>query len=277
MRTANTNSLLSKIAITVTLSLGLGNFSTAFAQLIPEAIPVTPGEAAAPVLPTQPGVERPKKHPTYKELMAPENKKAIAWDKIKLTDSKGKEFTAEKFRGKILLVNFFFSHCPDVCPPQTAGLLKVLKGLDKEVEDSVMFLSITIDPDNDTTKALEAYKKQFSIKSDAWTFARTSKDKLAKIGEHFGSLNGDPKKPLDHKARLYLVNNNGSYLLSYDSAVIDVPRLTKDLTDAAHTFVKKPWKNKEVKVEAPAATTPAEVAPVAPAPANASPAPEAKK
>ena len=274
MRTANTNTLLSKIATTVILSLGLGNFSTAFAQLIPE---VTPGEAAAPVLSTKPGIERPQKHPTYKELMAPKNKKAVDWDKIKLTDSKGKEFTAEKFRGKILLVNFFFSHCPDVCPPQTAGLLKVLNSLDKEVEDSVMFVSITIDPDNDTTKALEAYKKQFSIKSDAWTFARTSKDKLAKVGEYFGSLNGDPKKPLDHKARLYLVNTDGSYLLSYDSTVIDVPRLTKDLTDAAHTFVKKPWKNKQTKVDAPAATTLAEAAPIAPAPANASPTPEAKK
>lgn len=256
MRTANRTSFLSKIAII--MSLGLELATPVFAQSpMPDGIPVNSSKTGAPDISTKPGTERPKKHPTYKELMAPENTKVSAWDKIKLSDSKGKQFSADKFKGKIVLVNFFFSHCPDVCPPQTAGLHKVLSGLDKEVEESIMFLSITIDPDNDTTKVLDAYKKQFNIKSDSWTFARTGKDQLAAIGEHFGSLSGDPKKPLDHKARLYLVNADGSYLLSYDSAVIDVPRLTKDLTDAAHTFVKKPWKNKGANMTLAAPAVPA--------------------
>jgi cytochrome oxidase Cu insertion factor (SCO1/SenC/PrrC family) len=237
------------------------------APAAPSAAPIS-GEATAPVLrePGAAGTLKPSKHLSYKELMEPQDPKAIAWDKLKLTDSKGKNFTFENFRGKLVLINFFFAHCPDVCPPQTAGLHRVIQGLGKHEEESIRFVSITIDPDNDSAAKLEEYKKQFSIKSPSWIFARTSKDNLQKLGVQFGSISGDPKKPLDHKARFYLINTDGSFLLSYDSSVVDVPRMTKDMTDAVRTFVKKPG-----EVAAPKPVAPVIIpAPAVPAPVEAS-------
>lgn len=252
------------------LSFGLNTLALAQTPAVaptPSPTQETPplsGEASAPVLrePGDAGTLKPSRHLTYKELMAPQDPKASPWDKLKLTDSKGKAFTFDKFRGKLVLINFFFAHCPDVCPPQTAGLHRVIQGLGKHEEDSIRFVSITIDPDNDTAAKLEEYKKQFSIKSPSWIFATTSKENLKKLGVQFGSISGDPKKPLDHKARFYLINTDGSYLLSYDSAVVDVPRITKDLTDAVRTFVKKPGEVAAPKPKAPV---------IVPAPAVAAP------
>ncbi len=184
------------------------------------------------------GVVRKLKHPSYQEMMKEKDPKEVKWDELSLTDTEGKTFKMKDYRGKLLLVNFFFTHCPDVCPPQTAALNTVMNKLGKSEQDSVQFVSITIDPDNDNQEALSKYKKQFAIKGQ-WTFARTDKDTLAKLGKQFGALNGDPKKPLDHRARLYLIKDDGTYLLSYEAAPVDIERMTRDLTDAVRTFIKK--------------------------------------
>lgn len=187
--------------------------------------------------PSGAGVVRKLKHPTYKELMQEKDPKAVKWDELKLTGSDGKTFTMKDFRGKLLLVNFFFTHCPDVCPPQTAALNTVLNKLGQFERDSVQFVSITIDPDNDTEAELEKYKKPFAIKGN-WIFARSDKETLAKLGAQFGALSGDPNKSLDHRARLYLIKDDGTYLLSYEAAPVDIERMTRDLTDAVRTFIK---------------------------------------
>jgi cytochrome oxidase Cu insertion factor (SCO1/SenC/PrrC family) len=183
------------------------------------------------------GVVRPVKHPTYYEMMAPKDPKEVPWDKLKLTDSEGKTFSLDKFRGKMLLVNFFFAHCRDVCPPQTAALNTVYKKLGKFEQDSIQFVSVTIDPENDSQEELASYKKQYTTAKN-WAFVRTDASTLEKLGKRFGALSGDPKKPLDHKARLFLMKDNGAFLLSYEAAPVDVERMTRDLTDATHTFIK---------------------------------------
>lgn len=201
-----------------------------------QGAPVPEAEAKNP---NGPGVVRKQKHPSYEELMKPKDPKEKDWDKLKLTDSDGKTLSLDKFRGKLLLVNFFFTHCPDVCPPQTAALNTVMNKLGKHEQESVHFVSITIDPDNDTQAELTKYKKQFGIKNPkSWTFARSDKETLQKLGKQFGALSGDPKKPLDHRARLYLIKDDGTYLLSYEAAPVDIERMTRDLTDAVRNFIK---------------------------------------
>lgn len=184
------------------------------------------------------GVVRKMKHPTYEEVMKKKEPASFDWAKLKLKDENGKTFSMDKFRGKLLLVNFFFTHCPDVCPPQTAALNAVMTKLGKFEQDSIHFVSITIDPDNDTQAELQKYKKQFAIKGNNWSFARTDKDTLSKLGTHFGALSGDPKKPLDHRARLFLIKDDGTYLLSYEAAPVDIERMNRDLTGAVRNFIK---------------------------------------
>ncbi len=178
-----------------------------------------------------------RKHPTYQDLTKPEE--GTPWDQIKLKDSKNAAVTLADYRGKLLLVNFFFASCPSVCPPQTQGLVNTIKGLDAETRKNVEFVSITIDPEHDTPQKLEEYKKTFKITEDEWAFVIAPRADMEKIANHFGSL-GEKSNPLEHKARIYLVDPKGQYLLSYASSPVDSKRLVKDLTEAVKTFVKKP-------------------------------------
>src|SRR5689334_10917613 len=69
---------------------------------------------------------------------------------VLLTDQEGAPLEPEAYQGKVLVLNFLFTSCPVVCPRQTRGLSEVQRALPPEVRDRVRFLSISVDPENDT-------------------------------------------------------------------------------------------------------------------------------
>ena len=71
----------------------------------------------------------------------------------------GQPVTAQKYRGKVVLLYFGFTHCPDVCPTTLANLANVL---DRVKSPDVHVLLVTVDPDRDTPPVLADYTKAFS-------------------------------------------------------------------------------------------------------------------
>lgn len=79
---------------------------------------------------------------------------------FELTDHSGKVRTSSDFRGKLMLVYFGFTYCPDICPTdlQQIGLAIDKLGMDG---DSVQPLFITVDPERDTAQHLAEYVAMF--------------------------------------------------------------------------------------------------------------------
>ena len=77
-----------------------------------------------------------------------------------LTDQNGKPRTLQEFTGKVVVVFFGFTQCPDVCPTFMAELAEVKKllGLDA---DKLQAIFITVDPERDTPEVLKAYMGNF--------------------------------------------------------------------------------------------------------------------
>ena len=77
-----------------------------------------------------------------------------------LTDQNGKPRTLLEFAGKVVVVFFGFTQCPDVCPTSMAELAEVKKllGLDA---DKLQAVFITVDPERDTPDVLKAYMANF--------------------------------------------------------------------------------------------------------------------
>lgn len=73
-----------------------------------------------------------------------------------LIDKTGAERDDEDFEGKVMLVYFGFTHCPDVCPGDVGVMSAALNELG-EAADSVAPLFISVDPERDTPKALDDY------------------------------------------------------------------------------------------------------------------------
>ena len=76
--------------------------------------------------------------------------------------------TQENYRGRVVLLYFGYTHCPDICPTTLANLSEVLKNLDtRAFEVSVLFVSV--DPDRDTPEVLAKYVRSFGREFDGLT------------------------------------------------------------------------------------------------------------
>lgn len=77
-----------------------------------------------------------------------------------LPDQNGKTRTLEDFRGKVVVVFFGFTQCPDVCPTTLAELAQVKKALGPD-GDKVQGVFVTVDPERDKPELLKAYLESF--------------------------------------------------------------------------------------------------------------------
>jgi protein SCO1/2 len=89
---------------------------------------------------------------------------------INFINQLGKKVSLDSLKGKILVVNFFFSRCPAVCP----GLAKSMKKLQDSYANSkdsiVQFISVSIDPAHDSVLQLRNFADKFTFNHDSWWF-----------------------------------------------------------------------------------------------------------
>ncbi|TAN02724.1 MAG: SCO family protein [Rhodanobacteraceae bacterium] len=81
--------------------------------------------------------------------------------KFQLTNDLGQPVTAANYRGKIVMLYFGYTHCPDVCPLTLVHLHTVLQRLGKQAADRIQVLFVTVDPARDTVPVLHQYVTAF--------------------------------------------------------------------------------------------------------------------
>lgn len=127
---------------------------------------------------------------------------------LKLINQFGDTVYLNDKRGKILMVNFFFTHCPTICPRITKNLRKVQDAIDK---DSAMHIvSITLDPKRDTTEKLRKYAAQYGIKHDNWWLCRLAEDTLENVmlKEFKAGFARDSVVEITHTTDVFLLDKN---------------------------------------------------------------------
>jgi len=77
-----------------------------------------------------------------------------------LTGAGGQEVRLADFRGKVVVLYFGYTYCPDVCPTTLANVARAMKELGKRAED-VQVVMITVDPDRDTPEITQEYVSRF--------------------------------------------------------------------------------------------------------------------
>jgi protein SCO1/2 len=79
---------------------------------------------------------------------------------FQLTDHNGQPRSLKDFAGKVVVIFFGYTQCPDVCPTSMAELAEVKRALGKD-GDKLQGLFVTIDPERDTSAVLKAYMGNF--------------------------------------------------------------------------------------------------------------------
>lgn len=146
---------------------------------------------------------------------APNDEVLIGGD-FTLTDHNGNEFSSDLMKGKLSLVYFGFTFCPDICPTSLQKLTNVLTTLDKYQID-VLPIFITIDPSRDTKELLKEYLGHFHPKFIGLTGTEKEISKVADLYKVFyakaeGAGEAGDKYMLDHSSFVYLMDKNGKYL-----------------------------------------------------------------
>lgn len=129
-----------------------------------------------------------------------------------LTDHNGQARTLKDFQGKVVVMFFGYTQCPDVCPTSMTELAAVRKLLGKD-GDKVQGLFITVDPERDTPEIMKAYMANFDPSFLALYAA--SPDQLAAVAKdykvYYKKVAG--KTPtsytMDHSAGMYIYDTQG--------------------------------------------------------------------
>ncbi len=176
-----------------------------------------------------------------------------------LRDHRSQEVTQADWLGSVIVVNFIYSRCAEACPLSTAHMLK-LQTVYAE-EPRVRLVSISVDPDYDTPEVLAGYAERLGVRSTRWSFLTGEKKqiyRLAQEGFHLGVLDPndldktsklrrlidifapavalahdgaqDGHQPIQHSARLVVVDGGGRIRQYYDSRDADIlQRVERDV------------------------------------------------
>ncbi|HZI55325.1 MAG TPA: SCO family protein, partial [Verrucomicrobiae bacterium] len=109
-------------------------------------------------------------------------------------DGKTIHFYDDMLKGKIVLINFIYTECGDVCPLETAKLAQVYKLLGDRMGKDIFFYSISVDPKRDTPATLKAYAKKFHT-GPGWYFLTGKREDIDTVRKKIGMagrLDEDP-------------------------------------------------------------------------------------
>ena len=132
------------------------------------------------------------------------------------TDQLGRPIANEDLRGKVHVVDFFFTSCPTICPKVKGQMLR----LEEEFGNNPNFalLSFTVDPKRDTPERMKEYATKLGIEDmDRWRFIHGDKFEIYDLDAEYLSIaeeNANAPGGFDHTGYIVLVDQDG-FVRSY--------------------------------------------------------------
>jgi protein SCO1 len=135
-----------------------------------------------------------------------------------LTDQSGEEVSMADQRGKIVLLTFLYTNCPDVCPLITQNLNQAMQMLGPR-RDDVRVLAVSVDPEGDTPESVDSFAKAHHLLPE-FHYLVGSRAELTKVWKDYdvAAVASDPEL-VDHTAYTMLVDRSGEGRVIYDASV----------------------------------------------------------
>lgn len=133
-----------------------------------------------------------------------------------LIDQDGKPFQFADAHGKLILVTFIFTTCPDVCPLLTGKFAVLQRQLAATKHNNYLLLSVTTDPQTDTSAVLKQYGARYKADFHHWRFLTGSRAQLAKVWKEFGvTVENSGAGQIRHTALTTLIDWRGVRRFDY--------------------------------------------------------------
>ena len=152
---------------------------------------------------------------------------------LELVDHTGKPRRLEDFRGKVVVMFFGFTHCPDVCPTTLAEVSSALRTLGPDAE-RVQVLVVTVDPERDTPETLGKYVTAFDarflgLRGDL----AATKKVAAEFKIYFEKRKQGESYTVDHSGQSYVIDPAGRLRI-----LVRPDRINQDLAPDLRTLLR---------------------------------------
>ncbi|MFA7229615.1 MAG: SCO family protein [Melioribacteraceae bacterium] len=133
----------------------------------------------------------------------------------------GKTTFPDFIKGKIVVMNYIFTNCPDICPLSTNNMRLIQERLKKEKIGNVEFVSLSFDPQSDTPEALSKFAEIRSLDLNNWTFLTGDKTVTDAIIKKAGviAVPGDSTVFKDGRKILYYIHTDRIQLIDTESRI----------------------------------------------------------
>jgi protein SCO1 len=156
---------------------------------------------------------------------------------FQLTNQDGAAVTAQDYRGKIVLLYFGYTHCPDVCPTTLAKLAAAIRSLGPTAQKKIRVLFVTVDPKRDSAAVLKSYVSFFGpefvgLRGTAEELRALTK--RYRVAYHLEPPGPDGNYAVDHSSAIFIFDGKGRVRLlgtetdHEQSIASDLRRLTAD-------------------------------------------------
>ena len=140
-------------------------------------------------------------------------------------------------KGKIYIVDFFFTHCPSICPKMKAEMHKVYEKY--KAQSDILILSHSIDPARDSVALLKHYADKLNIDQSRWLFLTGNKDSIYAMADHylaFALADKDAPGGFIHDGNFILIDRQRRVRGYYDGTTDDG---TQKLIDDIETLLNE--------------------------------------
>lgn len=147
--------------------------------------------------------------------------------------SDGKQVTAADYHGRIVMLYFGYTYCPDVCPTTLSNVAEILKRLGPDAQH-VRVLFVTVDPNRDTRSVLAAYVKNFAPQVEG---LRGTPDQLAALARRYRVVYSvtpetkDHPYEVTHSSAIYVFDGSGAARLLVPSLASTTPDIAGTAAD----------------------------------------------
>ena len=145
---------------------------------------------------------------------------------IHLTNQFGKQFSLYDLKGKIIVLDFFFTRCPTICP-QLPIAMKKLQNSFTHNDSIVQFISISVDPLHDSVFQLRKWAEKYNVDPDSWWLLTGNRDSIYNFGLK------------EIKANIADVNVDTAFIHTEDFFLLDKERIVRGWYNGFDSMAQK--------------------------------------
>ena len=143
----------------------------------------------------------------------------------------------ELTNGKVAVIGYIYTHCPDICP-LTTNYMRLIQNKLKEqnINNEVQFISISFDPSRDTPSVLQDYARVRNLDLSNWTLLTGKEAKIKEVLKSDGviaAVSDSSKKTgsyyIAHTDRISLMDSKGRIRAHYQGSQAPVDKVVKDI------------------------------------------------